>query len=453
MAAAWPPYLTDRPLKRRYSRTDVSYALQGDYKVRNLVGMSVSPNSWLISAQALASAFNATISMALLVALARSLSAAQFGGYVATLSLAVVLLVLLEGGWPQRVYRESTLGTAEESAALAANALGHVLLAGLLLVLLGLALPLDLPGLGAAMLCMGCVAAMNLVSARMRAAGRFGLEAAWQVGGRATSALTMLGALWAGLTDPATLFLAWAAGLALVLLLAGWRWLSLPRLRGWRLGFSLTLPFLLVEALGAMLMKGDVAVLRGWGADPQALAFYAACTRLNEAALLLFAPVGNVLLRGLRLAHADRAAFTALWRTWMLCGAGLGLAAVAGSWLLGGWLMGLLFGEAYAAAGELLGFTALMLPFALGNLVLVVALLARGDERWLVTRLAPAAGLMVLGMGLGWSLLAGRGAALAVALAHALVWGWALRRLLSGEGPPSSPSAAPVGQGSERVHH
>ena len=406
-----------------------------------------------IPLQVAAAAFNALVSMLLLAFLARALSPTGFGGYVATLSLAVVLLVLLEGGWPQRVYRESTLGSAEASAALAANALGHLMLAALLGVALGLVLPLGLPGLGAALLCMGCVAAMNLVSARMRAAGRFGLEAAWQVAGRAASALAILGAVATGWTDPAMLFLAWAAGLALVLLLGAWRWLSLPSLRGWRLGFSLTLPFLLVEVLGALLMKGDVAVLRGWGAAQEPLAHYAACTRLNEAALLLFAPVGNVLLRGLRLLHTDRAAFDALWRAWVARAAALGGVAVGGSWLLGERLMEMLFGAGYGAAGALLGFTALMLPFALGNLVMVVALIARGEERWLARRLAPVVAVMVLGMGLGWGLLEAQGAALAVALSQALFWGVMLRRLSSAEGAGSADPVSPTSDEPASDHH
>lgn len=394
------------------------------------------PPALSIPLQTVAAAFNALVSMLLLAVLARALSEGGFGDYVATLSLAVVLLVLLEGGWPQRVYRESTGAALVESDRLAAGAFGHVLLWGLGLAAVGLLLlPWGVPGLGAALLCMTLVATMNLVSARMRAAGRFGLEAGWQVAGRLASALAIVGVVWLGDATPSSVFLAWAAGLAVVLALGAGRWLVLPRWRGWRLGVSLTLPFLLVDALAAVLLKGDVAVLRMWGGSQDALAAYAACTRLNEAALLLFAPVGNVLLRGLRLSFDDRPTFDALWRRWVARAAWLGTAAVAGAWLLGGPLMGVLFGAEYAEAGRLLVFTALMLPFALGNLVLVVALLARGDERWLARCLGPAAVLMVLAMGAGWRLGGAPGAAVAVALAHAGVWLVARWRLAGGLPP------------------
>lgn len=387
------------------------------------------PSSLSISLQVAASVFGALVSMLLLALLARELGKDDFGAYVSTLSLAVVLLVLVEGGWPQRVYRESTLGPAETSGPLAANALGHFLVAGAMLTLLSL--PLGTSALAAALLCMVCVAMMNLVSARMRAVGRFGLDATWQVGGRTASSLAILWAVWAGWSSPFALFLAWASGLLAVLALGARRWLRPPSWQGLRLALPLTLPFLAVELLVALLMRGDVAVLSAWGAPQTAVAHFAACTRLNEAALLLFAPVGNVLLRELRISHADPVAFGALWRGWVLGAAALGLGAVAGSWLLGDWLMALLFGSDYAAAGRLLSLTSMMLPFALGNVVLTVSLLARGDERWLATRLIPAATLMVLGMGLGWAGAEARGAAVAVALSHALLWAMALQRLLT----------------------
>lgn len=268
------------------------------------------------------------------------------------------------------------------------------------LIVLAVLLPVD-EALVAAFLCMACVAVMNLVSARMRAVGRFALEAGWQSVGRVVSAGVILLVVWLNRAAPLWIFAAWGGGLLLVLLAWGRSWLLLPRVAGWVEGWREVWPFLLMGGLAAWLLKGDVVLLGGAGDHflaPGELSWYAAGTRLSEAALLLAAPLGNVLLgrfsrmavcgdRGLGVLRAQAERLIVL----VFVGGWLAVAVACGA---GEGLMLLLFGAEFEAAGRLLPWVLLMLPFALGNIVLFALLTSLGCERGLV-------GCMALGGGGG----------------------------------------------------
>lgn len=387
-----------------------------------------------VGVQALGAVFCAAVSFALLLLLGRALGTADFGRYVLLLNLASLGLVLVEAGWPTLLYRQGAQASAGRgaTAGLMRAALFHVLLAAAALALLAaLLFRADRSALALALLCMGAVAAMNLVSARMRGLGAFALEAGWQSAGRVVSAGLIVVLVWTVQpVEPAWVFAAWALGLLLVLGTLGRGWLEWPDRVGLAANYRRVLPFLLMGGLAAWLLKGDVVLLGSWRglAAADALSFYAAATRLNEAALLLFAPFGNVLLgRFSALAvHADRPGAAAQLRALAtkavavaLFAGGIAVGAGAG---FGAELMGLLFGREFSAGGGLLPWVLAMLPFALGNLVLLPLLTALGRERILVAGLAVAGlALLLLLPGLA-AQMGARGAALAMALAHALVF-------------------------------
>lgn len=401
-----------------------------------------------VGLQALGAVFCAVVSFALLLLLGRALGGEAFGRYVLLLNVASLGLVLIEAGWPTLLYRQAVqMGVdSGEGRSLMGAALLHVLvvsglLAGLAWVLLGG----EAGAAAVALCCMGCVGGMNLVSGRMRGAGLFGREAAWQSAGRAVSAsliaLMVLALAW---HDPAWIFTAWALGLLIVMGLGGRRWLVRPSARAGLRVYRRVLPFLLMGGLAMWLLKGDMVLLGGWGGglvDAQTLSFYAAGTRLSEAGLLLMAPLGNVLLgRFSRLAMADGGGrLPALGALAVRLTAGVfaaGVLAVAMAAMLGDWLMPWLFGKDFASAGALLPWVLAMLPFALGNVVLVPLLTSLGLERGLA--LCMAVGGAVLLLALPWmsAMWGVRGGALAVALAHGVVFvmGWMLVwRRLSGD--------------------
>ncbi len=388
-----------------------------------------------VGVQVAGAVFCAAVSFALLLLLGRVLGAAGFGRYVLLLNLATLGLVLIEAGWPTLLYRQGAQagGGLCATAGLMRAAIFHVLVAVAVLVSLTLFFfDADRSALALALLCMAAVALMNLVSARMRASGAFGLEAGWQSAGRIVSASLIVALLMvAAPVEPGWIFAAWALGLLLVLGIFGRPWLVWPAAADLLVNYRRVLPFLLIGGLTAWLLKGDVVLLGSWRGGlvgAETLSYYAAGTRLNEAALLLFAPLGNVLLGRFSAlavdanrAYADTQLRALAAKT--IGGAVLGGACAVGLGLgLGGELMQGLFGEDFAAAGDLLPWVLAMLPFALGNLVLVPLLTALGRERVIVAAMA-AAGL-ALPLLVSWlaAQMGARGAALAMALAHALVF-------------------------------
>lgn len=370
--------------------------------------------------QGLGAVFCAAVSFALVLILARKLGTGQFGQYVAVLNGVTVGLILLEGGWASWLYRERAGSRGNGWLSVMGHGVAHVLLATTAVLavtsFLGSAVSWT-----AAWFCMGMVALMNLVSARLRGNGQFGWEAIWQSSGRLISAAGILWVLhWAESPSVASVFWAWALGLGVVLAFKARHWLVLPLWRDLLKAYPQALVFVVMALATAWLMKGDMVLLsrvEAGGEVPrdELLSLYAACTRISELCLLLYAPLGNVLLGGFSGPAANRAL---LWRVWgsVLV---LGAAVVVLAYALGPVVMANVFGAAYSPAAALLPWVLLMLPFALGNLVLVQWLTARGRERVAALWLAVAGLMLWLSVIVCAALWGVRGVACAVAATHA----------------------------------
>jgi O-antigen/teichoic acid export membrane protein len=388
-----------------------------------------------VGAQASGALFCAAISFALTLWLGRQLGTAAFGHYIWALNLATLALVLQEGGWPARLYQQWTLNSPhpEQNHPLMARALAHVLWVTVALcALLGLWAWQAWPQpsaqgsghaatLAMAILCMGAVAITNTVSARLRGTGRFAREALWQSAARIASALAVLAVLVLVAVSPFWVFVGWAAGLALLLVWTAPRWWIRPQFKGLSADYPQLWPFVLMALASIWLLKGDI-VLLGWLQVPaEDLSLYAACTRLTEAALLIFAPLGNVLLRSFGQLPNESARRALLHRLlWLVTVAGL-LACGLALWQ-GPWLMQLLFGFAFEPAGHLLPWVLTLLPLALGIGVMTPYLMARQQERPLALLMALAGALLTVAApwtSTHWGL---QGMALTITLAQAIVW-------------------------------
>lgn len=370
-----------------------------------------------VAVQFAGAAFNALVSFALMAWLARTLGPPAFGQFVSALSLALVALVAIEAGWAPLAYR-ATVASPDEGRRIARRATGWFLLSGL--ALSAIAAAVWLPA-AMALGCMVLVAASNLVSARLRGAGRFAAEAAWQAACRLASALAIVAVTVNLAKSTSAIFAAWALGLLACLGLAGWRALAVPAWPGWREGLALALPFVALEGAFAVVAKGDVAMLGLSRLEPGELARYAACTRFTEAGLLLFAPFANPLLREFRLRAAGDG-FAGALRAALACALGLGVLAVLASIVAGTAAMRLVLGPEYESAGALLPWVASILPFAFANLVLLPALYARHRERaaaaWLAGAALAAPFVLIAGARVGEA----AGAAVALAGLHALIF-------------------------------
>lgn len=388
-----------------------------------------------VGAQASGALFCAAISFALTLWLGRQLGTAAFGHYIWALNLATLALVLQEGGWPARLYQQWALHGKhpEQNHALMARALAHVLWVTVALcALMGLWVwqAWSQPSaqgsghattLAMALLCMGAVAITNTVSARLRGTGRFAREALWQSAARIASALAVLAVLMLVAISPFWVFVGWAAGLALLLVWTAPRWWIRPQFKGLRADYPQLWPFVLMALAGIWLLKGDI-VLLGWLQVPaEDLSLYAACTRLTEAALLIFAPLGNVLLRSFGQLPNESARRALLHRLlWLVTAAGL-LACGLALWQ-GSWLMQLLFGADFEPAGALLPWVLTLLPLALGIGVMTPYLMAQSQERPLAWLMALAGALLTAAApwsSTHWGL---PGMAITITLAQAIVW-------------------------------
>ena len=376
--------------------------------------------------------FCAAVSFGLTVVLARTFGPELFGHYVAVLNLAAVVLIFQEGGWPARLYRESAQSSGALPNQSTASALGHVLV--VTAALSALCVLTQAPSAWVtAVLCMGAVAAMNMVSSRMRGAGLFTQEAVWQSAGRVISAVAILAFLTlSAAPDISGVFFAWGCGLAVALAWGSRPWLGRPRMpwaEGWpalRQNYQQLFAFVVMAAAGAWLVKGDMVLMGtvwGFSLPAQDVSMYAACTRLTEAGLLVFAPFTNVLFRRLNQLHAaqDKAGMTQLgWHSAVLA-MGLGAMGVGCAVWFGNVAMATLFGPSFAAAGALLPWVACMLPLTMANLVLAQWLTALGHERHLSAWMLLAAGVMSVCLPWWASLWSVQGAAMAVMAAQGLL--------------------------------
>jgi O-antigen/teichoic acid export membrane protein len=378
-----------------------------------------------IAIQGAGAAFNALVSFVLLVMLGRAFGAESFGAYVALLSAAVLGLILIEGGWPTRLYRETVDGGASPEAGRQAtrHAVAHVTGVGLVLCLAAWLLG-GATHVAAAMAfgCMILLALSNLVSARMRGRGRFAQDTLWQCSGRLASAALILIVVSQLPASAEVVFSSWAVAVGLLLLFWGRAWLAPPRWRGLPGSYRHVLPFLAIDGASVFLLRADMSLLGALHVPAVDLSFYAAGTRFSEAAVLLFAGVTNVLLRTLRLHADDPLAFARELRFALALALGAGGLALVASVLLGEAVMTRVFGPDFRAAGALLPWISASLPLILTNLVLVQAAAARGRESQVARSLLLACVLLAAGLALGNQWHGIRGAAAGALAAHGVLF-------------------------------
>lgn len=334
-----------------------------------------------------ATLYCAAVSFGLSALLGRLLGAAGFGAYATLYTAASLLALLLDGGFRTLLLRERTAVSADAPALerLPGIALGHLVLVGGALLalspLLGRVLQLD--GLPAALLCFGMLTWTQWGSAWLRGAGEFARDARWQAGSRTLGALFILFGVWLLGASSTGVFLCWSAGLlaASLLLRTG---LARPPARDRSLlAHRLAASFLVIDLFSTLYQRIDILLLHAWSADAAAVGRYAAAYRLLDGVFLLAAPVALLLFRRLRLARGEAAATRRFaWRA-LGAAAGLGAALGGGALLAGPWVLGWVFGAAFAGAdGGVIRWLFAGLAIALPNSVLTQMALACQRERW-----------------------------------------------------------------------
>lgn len=338
-----------------------------------------------LSAQWLSVVFVAAVSLALSVWLARCMEPSGFGRYAYLLNLATLLALVQDAGLRTLVMRERVAPSpslARFSAVLPGMARGHLLLATAAMACGSLLLSVagaD-PALAWAVLCFAAVTLAQLVAVQLKAAGQWFREALWQAAGRVLSALAIAAAVWLLGASPSVVFGAWAGALLLAYALSRGDWHDRPCWPRWPV-YRAAAGFLWIDLATSLYRRSDIVLLHWW-VSPEDVGQYAVAARLFDGILLLASPLALFFFRRLRLARPDAAAARRLYARTLLAAVALGAGLAATGMLLGPWLVGLLYGDAYRAeGGALVGWLFLAFVIVLPNYVLTQAAIAMDRER------------------------------------------------------------------------
>ena len=339
-----------------------------------------------LSAQWLAIGLTAAVSLALSVWLARCMEPSGFGRYAYLLNLVTLLGLVQDAGLRTLLMRERVApgpALAALTETLPGLARGHLLVSTLWLAIGSLALiPFGAdPALALAVLCFAAVTLSQLVSVQLKAAGQWAREGRWQAGARLLSALTIVAAVLLLGAEPGVVFGAWAAGLLLAYGLLGRDLHDRPRWRPQAPVYRAAAGFLWIDLATALYRRSDIVILHALVASAE-VGQYAAALRLFDGVLLLISPLALFFFRRLRLLRTDPGAARRLRRASLWAAVLAGTALALGGAALGPWLIGLLYGPAYAAsAGPLVGWLFAAFVFVLPNYVLTQTAIALDRER------------------------------------------------------------------------
>lgn len=357
----------------------------------------------LLGAQWLAIVFVGGISLSLSVFIARRFGPEIFGVYAQAISLGALLAILIDGGFGKVLMRETVQTSptlAEFGAELHSFAFGHACMAIAVLALLATFNPLSLhrPTLLATVGAFGVAVLGQFSMAILRGQGRLIRDALWQVGSRTLTAGCMALALWWGANAPWEVLTAQSVGAMLFLLLfmrGGW---VRPLFRIPREMYAVVVPLIWLDLATVLYFRSDMLLFKLMNVPKADVGAYGVAYRLVEAFLLLAMPVSLLLFRRFRL-DADtlgRKNLVMIIRIAILAG-GVGLLIFLLALPTADAFFPLVFGEGFAAAGNLFKVLCLMLTFALANGVLGQGVLALGLDRYYVWTATAAAVFNVTG--------------------------------------------------------
>lgn len=350
-----------------------------------------------LGAQWLAIGFIGGVSFALSVFIARRFGPEAFGVYAQAISLGILLMILVDGGFGKLLLRETartSLALEEYSENLHGFAFGHAYMAIALLALLAVVnpLPLHRPTLLATVGVFGITVLGQFSLAILRGQGRLVRDAAWQIGSRALTAACIAFALWWGADEPWEVLGAHCVGVVLFLLLLmrnGW---VLPVFKIPKEIYGVVVPLIWLDLASVIYFRSDMLLCELMDVPNADVGAYGVAFRLIDAFLLLASPVGLMLFRRFRLKAETpvRATVIGISRITLLAG-GVGLVIFVLALPTADTFFLLFFGKSFAFAGSLFKVLCFMLVFALANGVLGQGVFALGLDRryvWTATTAA-----------------------------------------------------------------
>ena len=335
--------------------------------------------------QWLSIAYVGLVSLALSVFIARELGPQGFGEYGIAISVGAILAIFLDGGMRNILLRESTrTGKHLEhlSKQLPALALGHAITLAVTLCLIALIIfSQNIPLAISTIACFLGVVLMQFVSASLRGAGHWSLDAGWQIGHRTLTAALVLGAVFLGFAQVWVVLSAWAFASFFAFLMFTSPVRTLPDLSFRPEIYKVAIPLVLIDLATVIYFRSDVLVLGWLGVDTNQIGQYAASSRFFEAIIMAASPFGLLLFSRVRLFKGNALEFKQGLQHAVFFAAVLGLFLAFGLGFLSEQLVAWTYGSSYSEAAQLLSILAWALVFTLPNTLLTQAALALELDR------------------------------------------------------------------------
>lgn len=345
--------------------------------------------------QWLAISYVGLVSLALSVTLARELGPSGFGEYGIALAAGALVAIFLDGGMRNILLREGTrTGKQLEhlSKQLPAIALGHAITMAVLLSLL--VLGIFFHHLQIALSTISCflgVVLVQFVSASLRGAGRWSLDAGWQMGHRTLSAALILAAVFLGFAQAWVVLAAWACASFLSFLFLPSPLRTFPDLSFRPEVYNVALPLIFIDLATAVYFRSDILVLGWLGVESNKIGQYSASYRFFEAVIMAASPLGLLFFRRMRLFNGNTLEFKQGLKRAVLFAAVLGVFLALGLGFISEQLVAWSYGSRYPESAQLLSILAWALVFVLPNILLTQAALALElDKSYLLAALLAA---------------------------------------------------------------
>lgn len=348
--------------------------------------------------------YSAAVSLGLSVLFARSMGSSAFGHYTYIYVLASFLVLMQDAGFNTLLMRERTAPSAvlqSRYVELPSTALLHLIMTTLFFMIMTVLLSrwLDAPSLVAGIFCFATITLTQWQSSWFKGAGHFERDAIFVFCGRSVSALLVLVAVLSTGATPASIFLAWGAGLLLTLA-AHHRYFPLIVKARWKLplwAYRSSISFFAVGLASSLYHQIDIVILRNILGEVSAIGHYAVATRIHDGLLSLATPVVLMLFRHMRVLARKPGESGRFSRRAVLSALVIGSFLALIGWTVGPWLVGVLFGSPYADGTQtIIGLLFTALIFALPNYVLEQNAIATQHERWFAASLFLAVCINVL---------------------------------------------------------
>ena len=268
------------------------------------------------------------------------------------------------------------------SKQLPAIALGHAITSAVIACLIAFIIfSLNIRLAISTIACFFGIVLVQFVSASLCGAGRWGLDAGWQIGHRTFSAVLVLAMVFLGFSQSWMVLSAWACASFLSFLLFTSPLRTLPDLSFRPEVYKVAIPLIFIDLATVIYFRCDMLVLGWLGVESNQIGQYAASYRFFEAIIMAASPVGLLLFRRVRLFKGNALEFKQGLQSAVFFAAVLGVFLALGLGVISEQLVVWSYGSSYSEAAQLLSILAWSLVFVLPNTLLTQAALALELDR------------------------------------------------------------------------